>query len=125
MPVAEINIIAGRTPAQRTVLLAAVRKAILSSLRVERGALSVWLREFPRDHVLAPEDEGEKWMTIRITCFSGRTSEIKRGLYTSLAEHLSEVGEDPRKCVMTVVEEPLENWGILGGNSAADMLRRC
>jgi len=122
MPIAEINVITGRTPEQKAALVRAVNEGVLKGLRVGREALSVWLHEFPREHVMCPEGSGEKWMAIRITAFSGRTPEIKRGLYQSLAEYLQNIGEDPTQCVMTVVESPLENWGIHGGKSAADVL---
>ena len=122
MPVAEINVIAGRTPEQKSKLLHAVSESVLESLQVGRHALSVWLREFPREQVLCPEGGNEHWMTIRITCFSGRTTQIKRQLYRCLAHRLEQAGEDAGQCSILVVDTPMENWGILGGQCAMDVL---
>ncbi len=123
MPVAEISVISGRTAEQSRALLTAVRQGVLEGLSVKPDALSVWLREFPADHVLVPEGAGSRWMVIRISCFTGRDTATLRGLFAILAEKLSEADEDPGQCVMIVADDPLENWGIYGGKSAAEVLR--
>lgn len=120
MPVAELSVTAGRTAEQKARLLEAVREAVLEEFRVEPGALSVWLREFPQEDVLCPAGDGG-FMTVRITCFSGRSAAVKRRLFSALAERLAAIGEHPDRCVMTVIDSPLENWGIHGGKSAADL----
>lgn len=122
MPIAEINVVAGRTPEQKKALVHAVNEGVLEGLRVGREALSVWLHEVPGEYVVCPEGKGVGWMTIRVTCFSGRTTEIKRELYQVLASKLREIGEDSVQCVITVVDNPMENWGIHGGKCAADVL---
>lgn len=120
MPLAELNVTAGRTAEQKARLLEAVRQAVLEGFQVGPGALSVWLREFPRENVLCPEGDGD-FMAVRVTCFAGRDGAVKRRLFSVLAKRLAAIGEDPDRCVMTVADSPLENWGIHGGQSAADV----
>ena len=122
MPIAEINAVTGRSPEQKALLLETVRDVILDTLQVEEEAVSVWLREFPYDCVLGAGSAAGKRTVIRITCFSGRTPDIKRRLYSSLAERLASIGEDPAMSVMTMSESPLVDWGIHGGKCAADVL---
>lgn len=121
MPVIEINMVAGRSPEHKAALLRGIREAALTSLQVRSEHLSVWGREFSPEDVLLPAGTSAGWMTICVTCFAGRDTRTKRQLYAAMNKALVSAGESPGECQITVLDVPLESWGISGGLCAADL----
>jgi phenylpyruvate tautomerase PptA (4-oxalocrotonate tautomerase family) len=59
---------------------------------------------------------------IEISMFSGRTKETKRRLYKNIVSTLDSNGIiGKEKVLITIHEQPLENWGVKGGIPADDI----
>ncbi len=65
--------------------------------------------------------EPQRFTQISIDAFGGRSLEAKRALYREIVDSLERLGI-PRDHVSILVREaPQENWGIRGGQAAADV----
>jgi len=54
--------------------------------------------------------------------FTGRTKETKSQLFQLIVKRLNDkLGIDPQTVFMVLNEQPLENWEVRGGISAADI----
>jgi phenylpyruvate tautomerase PptA (4-oxalocrotonate tautomerase family) len=60
------------------------------------------------------------WAEVRM--FPGRTLDQKRTLYAAIAAGCADAGIAASAVTVTVLEPEIENWGIRGGRSAADVL---
>jgi phenylpyruvate tautomerase PptA (4-oxalocrotonate tautomerase family) len=59
---------------------------------------------------------------IEVTMFAGRKKETKAAWYKHLVEKLhAELGITPEKVFMVINDQPLENWGVRGGQAASDI----
>lgn len=58
---------------------------------------------------------------IEISMFLGRKKDTKKKLYQTIVNRLEINGLfEKRKVLITLNEQPLENWGICGGISAGE-----
>jgi phenylpyruvate tautomerase PptA (4-oxalocrotonate tautomerase family) len=59
---------------------------------------------------------------IEISMFLGRTKDTKKKLYQTIVNSLEKNGLiEKEKVLITLNEQPLENWGIRGGISADEI----
>jgi len=104
-------------------LLDAVHDALVAAFRIPEGDRAVRYVEHAPEHFTYPPHltAPERYTLVTIDCFSGRTLEAKRHLYSELVERLEPVGI-PRDHVKIVLRETgPENWGIRGGRAATDV----
>lgn len=119
MPIVHVHVRAGRDPAEKRALLDGLHAAFVEALRIPPGDRNQLLHEYP------PTDfesrYGENAVFVEAAVFPGRSRDAKRALYRLVAENLERAGV-PRDRVLVVLHEPpVENWGIRGGQCAADV----
>lgn len=121
MPFVRIEVIAGRTSAEKRALLDAVHASIVDALKVPDSDNNQRLLEYPADCYDMPPSCTARRTFIEVTLFPGRSLAAKKKLYQLLVDRLEALGT-PRKDVTVVLHEPpMENFGIRGGRPASEV----
>ncbi|MFH0899639.1 MAG: tautomerase family protein [Pseudomonadota bacterium] len=122
MPLVRIEILKGRSTEYKRAILDGIHAAIVEAFRVPDED------RMQRIYELAPEDfeyrkiYGDQLTLIEITAFVGRSTAAKKALYAAIVRNLGLAPGIPKKDVVIFLREgPRENWGIRGGQSAADV----
>ena len=119
MPLVHVHLRAGRTAGQKQALLDGLHAAFVEALRIPQTDRNQLVHEHPPEHFEARY--GPDAVFVEALVFPGRSRDAKRTLYRLVAENLERAGV-PRDRVLVVLHEPsLENWGIRGGQCAADV----
>ena len=121
MPHVRIDVIEGRTPAEKRALLDAVHQSLMEALKIPDWDNNQRLLEYPADAYDLPPECSHKRTYIECTQFTGRSLEAKKRLYQLLVDRLEALGT-PRRDVVIVLHEPvMENWGVHGGRPASEV----
>ena len=117
MPLVRIDIIKGRTAAQRRSLGDAVHRALVDALGVPAADRFQVIREHEANELVY--DRGylgirrtDDIVMIQITLSSGRTLEQKRRLYRAIAENLAYLEVRAEDVLINLVETAWENWSF-------------
>ena len=117
MPLVRIDIIKGRTAAQRRRLGDAVHRALVEALGIPAQDRFQVITEheanelvYDRDYLGIKRTDGI--VMIQITISSGRTLEQKRALYRFITENLAYVDVRPEDVWINLVETARENWSF-------------
>jgi phenylpyruvate tautomerase PptA (4-oxalocrotonate tautomerase family) len=124
MALARIEILEGRSPAQKRALLDAVHAALVAALQVPRGDPTLRIVEHERTSFelpTVPHRVSDRYTLIEITMFSGRSLETKRELYAQIVRRLGELGVPATDITIVVHESPRANWGVQGGRPASEV----
>ena len=121
MPFVKLEIIEGKTPEYKTVLLQSVHDALVLALGIPEDD------RFQRLYELKPENfehrttVTDKITLIELTLFPGRNREMKRDVIVEITRLLGErLSITPNDIYIIINEPPLENWG-LRGEQASEM----
>lgn len=119
MPIVKIDMIQGRTSDFKRAFMDSVHEAMIETLKLPADDRNIRVTEYAADCFDAkPPYE----YFIEIMLFTGRTKETKSQLFQSIVKRLNDkLGIDPQTVFMVLNEQPLENWGVRGGISAADI----
>jgi phenylpyruvate tautomerase PptA (4-oxalocrotonate tautomerase family) len=121
MPHVRIEVVKGRSLAERRRLFQTVHDALKETFRIPDDDRTQRIVEHDAENFEIPPGSSDRYTLIEITAFPGRSAEAKRNLYRALVEKLGEIGIDPMDVSVVIVEPTLESWGVRGGNSAADV----
>ena len=121
MPHVRIEVIAGRTSAEKRALLDAVHQSLMETLKVPDWDNNQRLLEYPADCYDLPPGCTAKRTYIECAIFPGRSLAAKRRLYARLVDRLEALGTPRRDVVIVIREPPLENWGVHGGRPASEV----
>ena len=104
-----------------SALIDAVQAALREALRLPEWDRTVRLVQHAADHFAVPPGRGPRYTLIEVTMFSGRSMAAKRALYQAIVGKLATLGVPDGDIKITLIEVPLENWGIRGGQPASDV----
>lgn len=121
MPFVRVEVIEGRTPAEKRALLDTVHRSVVEALRVPEWDNNQRLLEYPADGYDVPPGCSAKRTYIECTIFPGRSLDAKKRLYRLLVDRLEALGTPPKDVVIVVHEPPLQNWGVRGGQPASEV----
>jgi phenylpyruvate tautomerase PptA (4-oxalocrotonate tautomerase family) len=99
----------------------AIQSALREAFKIPEGDRTLRLIEHPPSHFAVPPGRGEKFTLIEVTMFSGRSMSAKRTLYQAIVRNLAALDVPPSDIKITLIETPLENWGIRGGMPASEI----
>lgn len=114
MPYARIEIAIGRSPQEKSALLAAVDAAFVATLGVPPNDAFLRLFEFAPENARVPAHHGALFTFIEIQLFAGRDEAVKSALYCALAERLGALGVPARDLTIALIDLPRRDWGIAG-----------
>ncbi|MEA4894788.1 MAG: tautomerase family protein [Oscillospiraceae bacterium] len=121
MPFVKIEIVAGKTPEYKKLLLQTVHDALVSGLEIPEDDRLQRLYELPPECFEYRETVTDKITLIELSLFPGRSKDKKTNVITDITRLLGERLSIPAGDIYIIINEPpLENWG-LRGQSASDM----
>jgi len=106
---------------QKSRFLDAIHAAIVDALQTPKGDKVLRLTEHKAEQFAVPQSAGDKYTHIELTMFVGRSLAAKRALYKAIVRNLEPFGVAPNDVKIILIEVPLENVGIRGGNAACDL----
>jgi phenylpyruvate tautomerase PptA (4-oxalocrotonate tautomerase family) len=121
MPHVRIEILRGRSVAERQRLFQLVHDALMEAFLIPDADRTQRIVEHDADNFEIPPGSSDRYTLIEITAFPGRSAEAKRNLYGALVRNLGEIAIDPMDVSVVIIEPALESWGVRGGRSAADV----
>lgn len=121
MPLARIETRKTWPTDMQQLLINALHAAMVESLKIPANDKQIRYIEHPSDLFAVPPDATERYTLVEISLFVGRSLEAKRNLYRGIVKRFGELGIAPPDVFILLHEEPLENWGIRGGQAAADL----
>ena len=121
MPLVRIEIIRGRSLAERKRLLDGVHDALVEAFRIPDDDRTQRMIEHNPENFEIPTGAGERYTLIEITAFPGRSPTAKRHLYQALVRNLGAAGVPASDISVVLHEPPMENWGITGGKPTSEV----
>ena len=121
MPLVRIETREGRTAEAKKALLDAVHEALVEAFEIPDDDRQQRILEYPADDFEVPPGKSANHVLVTIDAFPGRSAGAKRDLYTGIVHRFADLDIDPLDVLIVINEIPLENWGIRGGQSAADV----
>jgi len=121
MPLAKIEVRKSRSSKEIAAMIEAVYQAQREALNVPQGDRQIRYIEHKPEHFAVPPDKTDNYTLVEITLFAGRSLVAKRNLYQSLVKRFGEFGILPSDVFIVLNEQPLDNWGIRGGQPASEI----
>ena len=121
MPLVRIEVREGRSRSEKQALFDAVHEALVEAFRIPDDDRTQRLIELPAADLEIDPSHGDLFTLVEITAFPGRSTEAKAHLFAAITRNLAAAGVPEDDVLIVVLEPPLENWGIRGGRSAADV----
>ncbi len=119
MPLVHVHLRAGRSAPEKKAILDGLHAAFVEALKIPATDRNQLLHEY------APEQfegrYGPETVCVEASVFPGRSHDAKRKLYRLIVENLERAGVPKDRVLIVLHEPPLENWGIRGGQCAADV----
>jgi phenylpyruvate tautomerase PptA (4-oxalocrotonate tautomerase family) len=123
MPLARIDLPAGKPAAYRVAVGEVIYAAMLSALNVPKNDRFQIISEHSADNLVVNADylgihRSAEAILIQVTLNEGRTQEMKRAFYKSVADGLHErVGLRREDVFINLVEVKKENWSFGNGEA--------
>jgi len=119
MPLQRIDMVQGRTEAQRRAIADAVHRALVESIGVPGDDRFQVVTEHPRaDFVVTPAYLGVRYenpILVQLTISVGRTTEQKQQLYRRMVELLEAAGVRRSDAIVNLVEVARDDWSFGDG----------
>lgn len=95
---------------------------ILEVFKVSPKELQARYYTLTEEEFFPPIHCSENYLTIQIILFKGRTIDAKRKLYKTITHNLANSLSIAEQDILIILnEQPLENWGMNGGQAASDI----
>ena len=123
MPLVEITLRKGRNPEFLRSVADAVHEALVAEANVPADDRFQIVHEVEADRLIAHPSyggvsRGDGLIIVKVTLNAGRTVEVKKKLYASMAERLERTADVRRDDLMVcLVEVTKENWSFGGGRA--------
>ena len=121
MPLVKVEIIEGKTPEYKELLLQTIHDALVLSLAIPDDDRFQRLYELKAENFEHRTTVSDKITLIELTLFPGRNNETKRDVIVEITRLLGERLSIAPNDIYIIINEPLlENWG-LRGEQASEM----
>lgn len=118
MPLVQVSVIGEKTPQEKTLIMNAVHAALVDAFGIPEHDRNIRLRSYAPGDWLLPPGKTERYVLVEVFAFAGRSPEAKGTLFSQVVANLGTLGISPGDVFVIVVEQPLHNWGIRGGQRA-------
>ncbi|KAE8763914.1 tautomerase family protein [Georgenia thermotolerans] len=117
MPLVRVDLPASTPPADREAIVEVIYDALVTVAGAPADDKFMVVTEHDRAGlVLDPHyvvERSERALIVQITLNAGRTVEVKKNLYRSIADGLHDrIGLRPEDVFISLVEVPKENWSF-------------
>lgn len=115
MPLIRVDIVKGKSPKYKKILLDCIHEGMMETLGIEDWDRFQRIIEIDKENFEIPSGKTENFTIIEITMFQGRSKEQKRALIEIITKKLGERLEIiPTDVFIIINEPPNENWGLGG-----------
>ena len=121
MPLVRIEILKGRSRAEKEAVLEGVHAALMEALKIPGNDRTQRIIEHAPWDFETPPGKTERYTLIEITMFPGRSLDAKRHLYQAIVRNLAGAGVPPSDIFIVLHEPPMDNWGVRGGQPASEV----
>lgn len=121
MPLVRIEILKGRSRAEKEALLEGVHAALVEALKIPDNDRTQRVCEYAPEDFEIPPGKTERYTLIEVTMFPGRSLEAKRQLYQAIVRNLAAAGVASSDIFTVLHEPPMDNWGVRGGRPASEV----
>jgi len=122
MPLVKIGIRKGFSSEYKKAILDRVHQALVDALSIPDSDRFQRIYELDKEDFECPPDRSQAVTMIQITMFPGRSFDAKKKLYQNIIQNL---GQNPgiggNDIMIILLEPPMENWGIRGGQPASEV----
>lgn len=116
MPLVKINMLRGKSPEYKKLVLESVHNGLVMSLGIEDWDRFQRIIEFEKCDFETAAEKTDDFMIIELSLFPGRTKEQKKMAIEMITSNLvTALNIMPTDVFIVINEPPLENWGM-GGN---------
>ena len=121
-PLVKIEIREGFSSEYKKAILDGVHQALLDALGIPDSDRFQRIYELDEEDFECPPDRTDAVTLIQITMFPGRSFDAKKKLYQDIVHSLGEnPGIDGNDIMIILLEPPMENWGVRGGQPASEV----
>ncbi|WP_321421646.1 tautomerase family protein [uncultured Methanobacterium sp.] len=121
-PLVKIEIRKGFSSEYKKAILNGVHQALVDALSIPDSNRFQRIYELDKEDFECPPDRSQAVTMIQITMFPGRSFDAKKKLYQDIVHNLGEnPGIDGNDIMIILLEPPMENWGIRGGQPASEV----
>ena len=121
-PLVKIEIRKGKGAEYKKAILDGVHQALVDALKIPDSDRFQRIYELDKNDFECPPDRTDDVTMIQITMFPGRSFEAKKNLYQNIVMNLAEnPGIGGNDIVIILLEPPIDNWGIRGGQPASEV----
>jgi len=121
-PFVKIEIRKGYSSEYKKGILDGVHQALVDALGIPDSDRFQRIYELDKENFECPPDRTNAVTLVQITLFPGRSFEAKKKLYKNIVENLGQnPGINGNDIIIILLEPPLENWGIRGGQPASEV----
>jgi phenylpyruvate tautomerase PptA (4-oxalocrotonate tautomerase family) len=110
----------GRAKQEKRKILDAVHDALVAAFKIPDSDRMQKIMEFDEENFEIPEGKTARYTLVEIAVFPGRSREAKKELYRLMVEKLGALGVPAMDVFILLSEQPLDNWGIRGGQMASE-----
>ena len=118
MPLVKISILKGWSDNQKKELNNAIHKALVKTLNIPEWDFFHRINEYSKIDFIFPEVKSNKFIILEIHLYPGRKKETKKLMFKEICANLINIGIPKMDIFIQIIEQPLHNWGIKGGNPA-------
>lgn len=93
----------------------AIHDAIVSIFEFPKNKRFHRFIKLDKEDFIYPDSRSANYLIIEITCISGRSNESKKTLLNKIFDNIyEEVGIAKNDVEITIIDIPIQNWGIRG-----------
>jgi len=119
MPFLDVQIMPGRSAAEKTRLLQSCSQAVVDSIAASLEAVRVELHETAPEHVMVAGEMGKELVMLRVALIEGRSDEKKAALIAALNRAVSEsIGVSSQNIRVVLSDIAKTDIGLAGGITA-------
>jgi phenylpyruvate tautomerase PptA (4-oxalocrotonate tautomerase family) len=122
MPLVKVDIYQGKSEEFKRAVLDGIHNALVTAFKIPIDDRNQRLYELADANFERSKKYSRDFTIIEILAFKGRTNEAKRHLFSEIVKNLSKnPGIKATDILITLNEQPLENWGVAGGKPANEV----
>lgn len=123
MPSITLDVCRDYGPDEGRALLDAVHATLVDAFRIDAANRNMLLRVHRPDRFIGRPgvEPAERTTRVTIVCARGRSLRAKRRLYAGIVAALEGFGIPPACVLVRLVELPVENFGVRGGQALCDV----
>ena len=114
MPIVHIHLTDAWSPSEARTISDAIHDALVEAFRIPDHDYVHRVHRCGRDEFVLAPGKPERYAVVEMSIFPGRTVEAKERLFQGLVERFGRLGIAPDQFLVSLHENPLENWCVRG-----------